>query len=502
MQTGTLLPPYFSHYFFYGDGFNHTQLFLKFINRIKPYKSTTFVFQFLKDSNDMKKTLFLILASIAVLLSSCGKKNAEKLLQTIPQNTQFLAMVNADNLAHDLGDEGEKQLDQFVANLSKSNKASDKLTKYILSKDSQADLTEPFFFFEFNNAAIITFFVKDEDKFRSDIEGTLASEFSKENDVWHLADNTVFVKGNQAWITQKYPEIKPSEISSFTKIPKTSSMASVEYAVEMVEKDADVSALIDIKGILQTNMNMSANLFLNMAFEDPRYLSYYMNFEKGKIQGEAVMLNEKYQPAPFSLRPSKINAASLSAYPGKGNMFLAAAFDSATISKIIGQVKGFAPVPPEIIKALENIDGNIVMSSYVTGQNQQPEQVGAMITFKDPSFAQECAEFLNGMLASEGTSTQCRADGKSLIVSTPGELGQPIGAVAKDFEGAGLGFVLDTSGLNSQATGNIGALFSQLVVKLVDNGASSNLEFNISTARNQNSLVSLLQFINSSNTKQ
>ena len=450
------------------------------------------------NSNNMKKSLILILASIAIIMSSCGKKNAEKLLKTIPQNAQFVAMINAENLTEDLGEQGAGQLDQLVNSTIKGNSTEDKMIKYIFGKDSQLDINVPVFVFGFKNSVIATFALKDDDQFRKDIESQAGANFSKEKSVWYLPDHTVFVSDDQAWITGKYPEIQPSEITSFTKLPDASSMNSVAYMGQLIEQDADVSALVDVQALIQANMNMQANLFLNMAFADPRYLSYCMNFEKGKIQGELSVLNSKYEPAAIALRPSKINVAALNSFPGKGNLFVAGAFDSSTVSKIIGQVKSFAPVPPEVLTALENIDGNVVMSSFIKDPSAAPEQLTAMITFKDNMSANQCLSFFEDMIGS-GEGVQCRAEGNTLIVSTPGQEGQPISSVAKDFEGAGMAMVFDISSLNPVNNGNVSNLFSTLVVKLTDNGASSKISYAVTTKQSQNALITLLQAINSSN---
>lgn len=445
----------------------------------------------------MKKNLLLFLAFVAIMMSSCRKTNVDELLQTIPQNTRCLAIFNTENLKDNLGKEGVEQLRKVLSQSHRNN--ADQTFEYIFSGDSEIDLSAPFCIFEFNNALIITCALKDEGKFRSELEEKTGIKFEKEKDIYYLADHTIFVSGKQTWITSGYPEVQPSEVNAFIHLPKSSSMAGNEYVTEMINQDADIASIMDIREMLASSSNMSASLWLNMAFRNPQYLASYVNFEKGSIIGDLTILNDKYKPAAFSLRPSNIDVSALKKFNSKGNLFVAAAFDSATISKIISQIENFAPIPPEVLAALKNIDGTMAVSSYINSQSQQPGQVSAMITFKDNASASSCASFLTRMMADDtDEQIHCQTIDNMLLISSPGELGESIGSVANSFDGAGMGLVFDTTNLDLEGQQFANAV-SRVVLRLVDNGDSSTLRFNISTTKGQNSLITLLQFMNYTN---
>ena len=444
----------------------------------------------------MKKSLFFLLLSFVVMMSSCSKKDAEKLLQTIPANSQYLALIDGESITDGLGPEGIKQIDQALGNAAQGNSGALGSAEYYLGDDSPIDLSVPLCVFELKRVTITTFAVRDADKFRTDVETKSGEKFRKEKDVWHLPNNTVFVDGDQVWITGSYPEIQASDINTLTKLPKSSSMASTSYTKDMIERDADVAVLVDIASILNANLGISAGLYLNMAFENPQYLVSYIDFQKGKIAGEMTVLNDKFKPAAFSLKPSPINIDALKNFPGRGNAFFAASFDSATIGRIIGQVKPLLPLPPNVIAAIENIDGNIAVSTNITSSPQQSEQLCAMVTFKDNASAETCASYLNGLAGSLPEGFTCAANGNTLVISTPNQSGQSIETVASNFKGAGMGLTVLTSGLDVGTT-NVGSFISSFNACLVDNGSGSNLKITVNTTPGKNSLLSLIQFMNS-----
>lgn len=437
------------------------------------------------------------MAVIGLICSSCGNKNAGKLLESIPKNTQYLLIVNIEKITHSLGSDGEKELDKYIGSIRNSNRGKEKFD-YVFSKESEADLSSPLMLFELDNTSVITFSLKDADKFVSDFETAAGSKFRKVNGILGLEDNTAFVSGNQAWIAQDYPGINTEDIVSLTKLSKASSMASVEYTSEMIDSDADISMIVDLPALVQSNMNLGASLWLNMAFEDPEYLAGYIVFEKGKIEGEVKVLDSKCRPAPFALRPSKIDTRALKDFPGKGNFFFATSYDPATLSKIIGQVKSLLPLPPAVIGAIENIDGNIVISGDINQQSDDVQQLCAMVTFKDNASAQTLAAYLQEMQPSSSAGPEYSVTGNNLLIYTPNQEGESIESVADDFRGSGMA-------LSVKPDGNLGAspfnsdLLKRILVKLVDTGDSSALKFTLTTLPGQNSLVSLLQYINSNN---
>lgn len=445
----------------------------------------------------MKKLIFSIFAIVALMLSSCADKNAERILKTVPSNTQVLALIKADELSSALGEEGRNEVKQLINSASRGNNSGKEMANYIMSDDSQLDLSVPMAMFEYKNAVIYTCITKNSDKLREDLERITNSKFTKNLGVWALEDNTIFIAGDQAWFTSSYPEVTTQYVNGFTKLNKAASMADNEYVMKMAADGGEISFLMDLTSILKYNMSTTTSLAMSMIFENPKYLTGNINFEKGKIKGDVGILNNKFDPAALSIKLTNIDMNQLKAFKGKGNVFAATSIDSSVLNQLIGQFKGMLPLPQQTLSLLEELDGTIVASANLSSSSSAPNSSAVMLNFKSADAAARCKDVLVSILNGAG-GLEISNEGTALYIMTPMQDGADISQVANDFNGANVGFVTMIDKMPPVDNINLGNYFNTCVVKMTARGNSTTLNFTMNTKPGQNSLLTLFQFINAS----
>ena len=443
----------------------------------------------------MKKYGFLILGLMVLILASCSSRDCSKLLSTVPKNTTLLAILDVEKLADDLkGDSNENvDFDKLLELASGDKSEPNAMWSYILGKDSEADFGTPFIVFELNNAQVVTMALKNADKFRSAIEEKTGDKFVNSDGVWALTDNTVFVSGEQAWITSTYPEVHASDIAPLTRLNEAQSALSLDYAGKMMSKGSDIAVLVDLKSALQRQYGMSSGIWINTLFDSARYVSATVDFETAKAKGNVIILNEDFEPAKPAITPSPINMGQLSKFPGKGNLFYAMALDSETVGRILGQFKSVLPLPLELSESLAEIDGNIVVSASTLPGNGDTPSVALSVNFKSAEAAENAKNFLLGLAGSSFGELTATVDGTTLCLMSPEQKGSSISDVSSQFKNASFGMVFLSPAIPGADNSKAADLLKAINVKLLDSTDKAEIEFTVDTKEGQNALVSLLQ---------
>lgn len=440
----------------------------------------------------MKKTIFCLFALLAVVLSSCGNKGAERMLQTIPAGSSYLSVLNAENITSKLGNEGLAQWDALV---SQGFKGSDDRWKFLLGKDSGIDFSTPVFIFEYKGANVITFEVKDSGAFREGFEKAASAKFTGTGNLYYLPDNTAFVNDKQVWLTAAYPEVKPEDIKTLLALKKADSMASLKYAVEMSASDDDCSTFASLASLIKQSGNIGGALYLNTLFNSPEYLVYKTNFEKEAIVGSLTVLNAKFEPSACAFKPSKLDVSTIKDFKGKGNVFFAIGIDPQLTTQLLDKFKALLPLPAEGLAMLKNIDGDILLSGSLNDNMSNPALSGALISFKTKEAAEEASQVVKELGLSPIQNAGMLIEGNALCLLAPEQSGNSPAEMASWFKDAGMGFLCFTSAFKGEAFGNIGNYILGVAAKLVDNGDGVSLDFNVDTKKGQNSLISIMQFV-------
>lgn len=424
----------------------------------------------------MKKTLMGMLTLCMLLLASCSNRNTEALLLTVPKSTPMLAIADVEKMGSRLGQDAPLPSD---LNASWS---------MLLDGDTEADLSTPVVVFQNKNATIATVELKNADKFRSQVEEKSKKKFVHSDGIWCLDGGTVFVCGNQAWLTAEYPRVESSDILGFTKLKEPESVLALDYSSEMAVSGHDVSYLFKLGGAMQS---ASQSVYLNMLFDNPQYVGGYVDFKEGKAEGSAMVMNGDFLAAPLALELEQIDSAALKEFRGKGNLFAAVALDKSLVEKVMGQLKGLMRLPSRFVEILESLDGNAVMACTLSGSSLFPRPSALMLTFESEEAAQKAAEFIAD-IPTKPSDLSVRASGRCAYFQFPQAEGVEIAGLQGDFNDALLAVAMTTEGLDLSSNPKLQENFKGFNLKCVRSGEGIQVKYELLTPKGRNSLESCL----------
>ena len=455
----------------------------------------------------MKKLIFSIIGIITLMLSSCGDKTTANLFNSVPKNTKFLTVVNPAQIFEKAG-AGAATSKSDLAKLldtqttQRGEKSKDEWS-FILgnaqTKDESKEIIDPeslILVYEYKNATLVTFLVKDEKAFREGIEEKTGDKLSEGKDkLWISAKHKIFTKGKQAWLTSGYPALNDDDIKILTSLKEEESILSLDKGKEMAENKADIAFLYELKDLMQFGvLNSNVTMGLNLAYDDPSYLSGYMNFNVGKAEGEIKVLNNKFQPAKRALAPGKIDTNLLSKFPGKGNIFFATNISSNIITTVLGKLKNVM-LPFEIKDALQKVNGTIIASLNNTLDEEgtmQPSSGTIAISMADDASADSVAASLEEY-GKEMFEADVRADGNILLIDWGEPSGTPMASVANNFENCNLGVVVLSDALSGESNAPVRSLIKEVALGLADQGESSVIKIRIDTKEGTSAFNSLFE---------
>lgn len=429
-----------------------------------------------------------------LLLASCSHKSSDDILLTVPADTNYFVLADMKALSSDLGKEGRGQLDATLAKLSQKGDASDSLWQYFFSEDSGVDFSSPMVVFEFRRNMLASFFLKDADSFRQGIGKSLGTPLTESPEgIFYNSDATVFIKGDQAWFANPYPELSADDIATLAGMTEAESILSVAAAKEAASRAADVTSFCNLGKLLEGSWNSKARLLLNTVFDDASYIVSAHNFRNGQAIGETVFMNYKGKPAGLAFKMSEIKTGNLKKFDGKGNCFIALGMNPDLMHSIVRAVKNFGIIPAEMQDILESLDGDIAISLTKDTQGGNPSGISAMFTFKNKSAASDASSFLKQM--GNAQRADIRTDGERLYITEGNPSGNDIESVAESFKGACLGVALLPSFFNSVSGASAGDYLDGCTVTLHDDGKGVIIKSILTTKGDRNALLTLLQLI-------
>lgn len=439
----------------------------------------------------MKKSLFIFSAFLVLFLSACSHADGDEILKTVPKNPQFLAVVDAHSIAAKLGDNTRLDNNDIASILSifnsTGNVSLNPVWEFTLSSESGVDFDNPIVVFEYNRATVYTFLLRDAGKYRKGLEAKTSAAFQDVKGVLSLPNGTVFIKGDQAWISAEYPGLRNEDILRLTSLKENQSAWSEEYFHDMMEQSADISWLSSVNSILGDDTGLQSSLIINFLFDNASYTAGTVNFEEGKITGEATVLTSKLQPSRMAITPEAVDVASLSGFKGKGNSFFAIGLGAATVKNLTGQLRNLGLIPPQLLSLLSNIDGTLALVASVNDEDEWYNGLSIMATLNSDSAAKSCADNLSDIMGSD-ESMQISCEGNKVYVINTGSVGDEFSSRASEFKGAEAGLVFNSKGvqgMNPALTG--GRIFLKLSE---DNVPVMNFTFD--TTPGKNSLLSII----------
>ena len=432
------------------------------------------------------KRLFSILGVIMLLLTSCGGGGRDALLSTIPSDTRFCVVIDLNRMSSKLDEQAKATLKDFVDKAAANGKRGADL----FGDDSQVDFSVPMILFEYHNSTLLTFRIKNEDKFRKSVEENDGVSFSNTGAILASDDDKIFIDGKQVWISLAYPNPEAADIAVLSQLKKDDSVLGLECASQLGSDD-DISGLVNIDKSLQDSWNRSYRMALNMAFDDPAFLVWHTDFKKDKMESEITVVNYKGKPAPFALKTSKINTDKLSKFTGRGNLFGAISLDSDLVRNLIKQIRGFTSLAPDQEEMLMSLDGNVAFSAYLNDVNSSPEYLTLMLTFKNKDAARKAADLMTDNFGNP-EDMKIFTDDNRLYMMTAAQKGEQISSVISDFKNANIAIAI-TPEFGTAFNGSANQNFDGASLRLTDNGDGVKILIDLKSKGDSNSLSSLIK---------
>lgn len=440
----------------------------------------------------MKKVLFFI-SMLAVMLASCADNHSDELLKTVPANSTFVIMAHLDKMVSKLDDEGWSQLAKAVPQLTEKTGRFDARWNYFFSDESEVDFSYPLVAFNLDRAIVFTFYVKNPDRFRKQIQEKTETEFEVVDGISVCAGNTVFVRERQVWFTASYPRVDASDIAPLALQEESKSFLIREVSHRLIESQSDIVAVVNLVKSLEGAWLRNERMAINLLFDNPGYMVSNINFTNLELTGESIFVNARNEPSPLALKTEPLEADSLKNFNGRGNIFGAVSVDSTTVAGLLPLLGNLGHNPP----FARELNGPLAVAAMVKKDSDFPA-LSLMLSFSSPEGASACAEYLRDFLpVADGEAPKITAEGCRCIVeaSTGGE-GRPFSSVASELDGANLAALFLPSFLQETGNPEIAQYMEQCLVKITEKDSGAVLSIQLKNTPGHNSLISLLELLN------
>ena len=341
-----------------------------------------------------------------------------------------------------------------------------------------------------SNRAFLTFALYDVDKFCSFIEKKNGGQFTDEGGV--KVNGQVAVKGSQAWVClTSGKRIDADAIDAYASLGKVQSFLVTPIGEQLLVDEEDVRgwAMINtfVNGLLSRSERSMATLGIGFLFEDPESVKFKIDFKKGELEAEAIVLNDKGKAAKYQLPAEKIDINTLKNLGSTCDAMMAFTINSKLIKKFekLGDAFGGA-IFGDLSDTFKNIEGTI---GVITGANSMDDLKGVITTKGDVS------KSLKDLISNQISPVS--QEGKLLTFSKGNVTGHlDVAECAEELKGSCLGIVLDASGLNSVGydASSMAPGFKDLILKFKPESGGLELELEINTIDpKENALLTLLK---------
>lgn len=443
------------------------------------------------------KHLFLLLfAVVAFTFNSCKKDTVDvtRLLTSVPSSASGVIVLNLENMIQDTGSkikDHEVILSPEMSNILKKASSIDADDfNYIFEGNAGIDLKGAVVFYDANRT-FITFALFDVDKFCNFVEEKGGGKFSDEGSGVKVC-GAVAVKGAQAWICiSKGKKIDPDAIAAYSELADYQSFLVTPMGEKLLVAENDIRGWakinIFVDDILRLQDRSLVTLGLGFLFEDADAVAFKADFEKGELESEIKILNNKGEFAKYQLPTDKLDIAAIKSIGGTCEGLMAFTVNSKLIKKFdqLGAAFGGA-LFGGLGDMFKNIDGTIGIAA---GEQLNGETVKGIVTTKGEA-SSEFRDFMANNIA------PVTPDGKYLRFSKGDVSGSlDVEACAEELKGACVGIVLSPAMVNNMEeifTLNKG--FKYIALKLEPESGGIEIEIKMPTIDpKENALLLLLQ---------
>lgn len=442
------------------------------------------------------KSLSLTLAAIMLLVfNSCKKETVDvtELLGSVPSSASGVVVMNMESLLDDAGCKIKDHVitpSQEVMNLLDKASSQDKQDFLMLFDGSSGIEPKGAVIFYDSNRAFLTFALYDVDKFYDFVENKNGGKFVDEGGV--KVNGQIAVKGAQAWIClTPGKKIDADAIASYASLAKAQSFLVTKMGEELLIDEEDVRGWALVNTLVNECLGRSdrsmVTLGLGFLFEDAESVKFKVDFKKGELEADAIVLNDKGRPAKYQLPAEKVDVNTLKGLGGTCDALMAFTLNSKLIKKFeqLGAAFGGAMFG-DLGDTFKNVDGTV---GFITGANNFDDLKGVITTKGDVS--KSLKDLISNQLA------PVSQEGKLLTFAKGNVNGHlDVAECAEELKGSCLGIVLDASGLNSVGydASSMSAGYKSLVLKFKPESGGLEMELEINTADpKENALLTLLK---------
>lgn len=439
--------------------------------------------------------LTLVFTVLLGLLGSCKKETVDvtHLLTTVPSSASGVVVLNMEGLLEDAGCKIKDHVitpSAEVKEMLEKNVSSKEELKILFDGSTGIEPKGALVFYD-SNRAYLTFALYDVNKFCSFVEEKNGGSFVEAGSGVKVNQN-IAVKGAQAWIClTSGKRLDPDAIASYSSLKDSQSFLVTPMGEKLLVEEDDIRgwAMINIfvNEILSRSDRSMFNLGLGFLFEDAESVKFEVDFKKGELESEAIVLNDKYKPAKYQLPSDKIDVAALKKIGGTCDGLMAFTINSKLVKKFeqISQAFGGA-LFGDLSETLKNVDGTVgVAASTKVGE----ESFKGLLTTKG-DVSPSLRDLISGML---GPVSQ---DGKYLMFSKGDVSGNlDVAECAEELKGSCLGMVVDATGLASTGYGSQAPSgFQSLVFKLKPESGGLEMDLEIKTTDpKENALLTIMK---------
>ncbi|MDE5975903.1 MAG: DUF4836 family protein [Muribaculaceae bacterium] len=431
-----------------------------------------------KSGRGVRLALLCLLAALIPALNSCKQEPSDvsSLLATVPSSSGMVVGINLKSVLEKAGCEVDgssikagKEVKEWLGKLPADAKNAETL-RLFLNGDSGIDPLGAVFFSDAYNV-YATAMLADTDKFISFVEKQSGSKFADEDGSVKVCGN-VAVLGAQMWLCTSATYIDAKAVKNYATLSESQNFMSKDVSAPLAEMKTDVVGWADINTIMKNNLPFGqmaqVNLIMGALYDNPASLAFSLDFKKGNMEAQTVVLNDKGDKAKFLLPTKKIDTGLVKGLGGNADLVVAACVTKDLVKKVEKMLSSLGGgMFSNEIKALGSLDGTVAVAQGIPQDGKEGTN-GVAVTDGNPSLD------LMNILSRFG---QTRKDGNNVFFSE-GTMAGPLNVetIAGEMDGAWLGVAFGADKVGSRQPQGIKDVV--LIFRPDGNGLTLNVKVN------------------------
>ena len=442
----------------------------------------------------VKNVYLLFLTVLLIGLNSCKKDTVDvtQLLSTVPSSAAGVVVMNLEDMLEDAGckikDHVITPSAEILKLIDRTSSQDKKELMMLFDGEGGVEPKGAVIFYDANRV-YLTFALYDVKKFCDYVEKNNGTPFSETSGV--KVNGNIAVKGSQAWINiGANKNIDADAIAAYASLGSSQSFLVTPNGEKLLVEEDDIRgwAMINtfVNQMLSRSDRSMFTLGLGFLFEDAESVRFKVDFDKGEMESEAVVLNDKGKPAKYLLPTDKVDVSTLKTLGESCEAMMAFTVNSKLIKKFDQILSAFGgSFFGNLNEMFKNVDGTI---GFISGYDNMEAVAGVVTTKGDVS--KDLKDLISNQIA------PVSQDGKYLRFSKGNVNGSlNVAECADELKGCCLGIVSDASGLNSVGYNeNAVPGFKNLVLKFKPESGGLEIELEIKTSDpKENALLTFLK---------